>query len=341
MGLYAANGTINVTVVSGSAFVGAYAADGSLNVLEAPGNAFVGRTAPCGAMYVTVAPGTFVGSYAPDGSVYVTDDVLERSGALRVTVVSGNLFTDASAQAFFDAMPTPLTAAQESLINTFIEGLKTDSLWNKIDGGNFLCLSTAAQCYVDFKVPSRVATVAGSPTFTFVANRQFTPSGAAGQTDYIDTGFVPSSAGGQFTRNSAMVAIYSVTAGQNAQADIGANGATDFYMRCRTATDATTGASNSGTATFASGVTDGSGFFIFTRTTSTLTTVYRNGSSIGTNPAASSGLCDAAIRYMQIQGFVGSTRGASFACFGGGLSAAEVALLNTRVQTVITGLRAL
>lgn len=249
--------------------------------------------------------------------------------------------TDPDALTFFNAMPTSLTAAEKNLVEAFIVGVKADGVWSKIDGGNILALGTAAQCYRDFKVPSRVATVAGSPTFTFVANRQFTPSGAAGQTDYIDTGFVPSSAGGQFTRNSAMVAIYSVTAGQNAQADIGANGATDFYMRCRTATDATTGASNSGTATFASGVTDGSGFFIFTRTTSTLTTVYRNGSSIGTNPAASSGLCDAAIRYMQIQGFVGSTRGASFACYGGGLTTGEVALLTTRVQTLTTGLRAL
>lgn len=256
-----------------------------------------------------------------------------------VALVSGGY--DAASRSYFDAMPTQPTQAEKRAVDAFIRGLKSDNLWNKIDGGNILALGTAAQCYVDFKVPSRVATVAGSPTFTFVANRQFTPSGAAGQTDYIDTGFVPSSAGGQFTRNSAMVAIYSVTAGQNAQADIGANGATDFYMRCRTATDATTGASNSGTATFASGVTDGSGFFIFTRTTSTLTTVYRNGSSIGTNPAASSGLCDAAIRYMQIQGFVGSTRGASFACYGGGLTAAEVALLTTRAQTLTTALRAL
>ncbi len=70
-GLYAADGSMNVTVVSGLSFTGLYAADGSINVIISPGSSFVGAYHPCGAWYVTVSPGTLVPIRAPDGSLYV------------------------------------------------------------------------------------------------------------------------------------------------------------------------------------------------------------------------------------------------------------------------------
>lgn len=90
-GLYAADGSINVTVVDGSSYTGLYAADGSWNVFKADGTHF-GYYHPCGAMIVTVAStGTVVGSHAADGSVNVCTSPYDPSGALRVTVVSGSL----------------------------------------------------------------------------------------------------------------------------------------------------------------------------------------------------------------------------------------------------------
>lgn len=90
MTTYAANGSLNVSVVSGSAYTGIYAADGSINVVVAPGNAYVGAYAPCGAWYVTVSPGTIVPRRAPDGSLYV-NTILSGDGSQSVTVVSGSL----------------------------------------------------------------------------------------------------------------------------------------------------------------------------------------------------------------------------------------------------------
>jgi len=91
LALYAANGTVNVTVVDGTTFTGIYAADGSMNVIAASGTVPCGSTHPCGARWVTVSPGnTPCGLYAPDGSWYITEDSTELSGALRVTVVSGS-----------------------------------------------------------------------------------------------------------------------------------------------------------------------------------------------------------------------------------------------------------
>ena len=91
-GLYAANGSMNVTVVSGSTNVGRYAADGSLNVIVSPGGSYVGSYHPCGAAYVTVSPGTLVPVDAPDGSMYVTvASAPSTNSGQPVTVVSGSL----------------------------------------------------------------------------------------------------------------------------------------------------------------------------------------------------------------------------------------------------------
>lgn len=90
MALYANDGSINVTVVSGVTYTGIQAADGSLNVITAPGGSYVGAYHACGAAYVTVSPGTFVPIRAPDGSLYVTTTSTLNTGQ-RVTVVSGSL----------------------------------------------------------------------------------------------------------------------------------------------------------------------------------------------------------------------------------------------------------
>lgn len=92
MSYYAANGSVNVTVVDGSVYTGLYAADGSINVVKATGSVYVGAYHPCGAKWVTLSPGSFVGVQAPDGSMYVNDtgSVSTNSGQ-PVTVVSGSL----------------------------------------------------------------------------------------------------------------------------------------------------------------------------------------------------------------------------------------------------------
>lgn len=86
----AADGSLNVTVVSGSALTGLYAADGSINVIVPTGGGYKGAYHPCGALYVTVAPSNLHSIRAPDGSLYVTTTPYTYFGQ-RVTVVSGSL----------------------------------------------------------------------------------------------------------------------------------------------------------------------------------------------------------------------------------------------------------
>jgi len=89
----AINGSTNITVVSGAAYVGEQAPDGSYNCVQRDGTTLVGLTHPCGGtnvfnttvtpsasgMYhpsgclnVKISPGTIVPNTAPDGSEYVT-----------------------------------------------------------------------------------------------------------------------------------------------------------------------------------------------------------------------------------------------------------------------------
>ena len=88
-GLYAADGSYNISVVNGSTRTGAYAADGSINVVVSDGNGIKGAIHPCGAWYVTVAVNAKT-MKAPDGSLYVQASPYTKGGQ-RVTVVSGAL----------------------------------------------------------------------------------------------------------------------------------------------------------------------------------------------------------------------------------------------------------
>lgn len=90
-GVYAADGSLRLTVVDGTTHTGIYAPDGSFNVVKATGLIFVGAYHPCGAWWVTPVTSGQVGYYAPDGSMNVAESPYTAKGAVRVTVVSGSL----------------------------------------------------------------------------------------------------------------------------------------------------------------------------------------------------------------------------------------------------------
>lgn len=90
-GLHAADGSLNVTVVTGSTYTGLYAPDGSLNVVLATAGTYVGAYHPCGAWYVTLVTNEAVGRYALNGSLNVVESPFSATGAVRVFAVSGDL----------------------------------------------------------------------------------------------------------------------------------------------------------------------------------------------------------------------------------------------------------
>lgn len=88
-GWYATDGSMNVTVVSGSSLTGTMAADGSVNVIASPGNTWAGAYHPCGALYVTVQTSGQSSIRAPDGSLNISQSSYQE-GTQPVTVVSGS-----------------------------------------------------------------------------------------------------------------------------------------------------------------------------------------------------------------------------------------------------------
>lgn len=273
-------------------------------------------------------------------------------GLARATGLYFSGYVDPDALTYFNAVAatgTALTDAQKAIINVFFMDMKAAGLYAKYDGGNFLCLTTAAQCYVDWKVPTRVATVYATPTFTFTANRQFMGSGSGDTTnlpDSINTGFTPSTAGGNFTQNSAHLAVFRIQSGGTTSTRniAGANGTADFTIMPRSTGDVLSGRSCNATAdTFLSGIVDGSGFFLISRTGAAASFGQNNATQGSTVTTASTGNPNDAIRYLQITGVAGAlaTEGLAFGCYGGGLTTAEGLLANTIITAAVTALRAL
>lgn len=95
-GLHAADGSLNVTVVTGNSLTGLYAADGSINVVVVSGGGLKGAYAPCGAWNVTLVTSGICGYYAADGSMNVAQSPYTSTGAVRVTAVSGSLASGAA-----------------------------------------------------------------------------------------------------------------------------------------------------------------------------------------------------------------------------------------------------
>lgn len=94
MSFYAADRSMNVSVVDGSSYTGAYASDGSINVILSDGSSYVGAHHPCGAWWVSLYPGSgIVPARAPDGSLYVNDSsgTPATNVGTPVTVISGTL----------------------------------------------------------------------------------------------------------------------------------------------------------------------------------------------------------------------------------------------------------
>lgn len=93
-GVYAADGSFRVTVVDGTTYVGTYAPDGSLNVKVRSDE--TGYYDQSGAMLVTVKSVASASLYTNNGSIYVSTSPYVH-GSVRVTVVSGSLSGGGSA----------------------------------------------------------------------------------------------------------------------------------------------------------------------------------------------------------------------------------------------------
>ena len=122
----------------------------------------------------------------------------------RRIVVASN---DAAQTTAFLARTSGLSGTETSAYKTLINGLVADNIWNKLDALYIFATNTTTTANLNLKSTSFGLTANGTVSFT--ADHGYTGGGAG--TDFLSTGFIPSTSGTTYTLNSASFGAYVLT----------------------------------------------------------------------------------------------------------------------------------
>jgi len=231
---------------------------------------------------------------------------------------------------------------------TLIDGLVADGLWTKLDCLWIIAAAAAATARTNLKQSTYTLTAAGG--VSFATDLGYTPVTAT--TDYLNTGYNPSTAGGNLTLNSASMGVYVLTndtAGDNASCEMGgAEPGAQLMIQTGlfTSTWFAYGINDAG-GNGAAGAGTSRGMWAVSRTAASGTDAkvgYRNGSSIITATTVSSSIPNLPM-FIGSYNNNGASNGGSpnphqyaAAFIGGGLTGAEVTTLSTRINAYMTTL---
>jgi len=234
---------------------------------------------------------------------------------------------------FLARITTP-DGTHRSAYAALIDGLVADGLWTKLDALYIFAAADATTAKVNLRQSSFGLTTAAEPTFTpdtgYVGN---------GTTMILNTNFTPSSAGGQFTLNSAHFAMYITT---SSTANCGDFFGSDDASTTRLNLIATTGVvqyniSSSGAGSPA--ISNVQGLWCVNRPSAGTRELFKNASSTPFDTgAASGGALESTHGFTIMKTDDGSsnTANASACCFGSGLSGANYAALAARLKAYMT-----
>lgn len=181
-----------------------------------------------------------------------------------------------NAEALFARMTTPPAPARKRLINRTIRFLEATDVWDKLDQLMVFAAHDSQAALLNW---TGIGLDGENDGASFTQDRGFTGDGVA---DCIDTNVDPTSPFYQYAQNSASISVWSRTSGQRTGLTMGQLSSGRASLITRNGSDQAVGSiNNTSLVTLASGVTDGSGLFTLSRTASNLTTLYRNGVSIG------------------------------------------------------------
>ena len=260
---------------------------------------------------------------------------------------------DTDAQAYIDeviAQGGTLDSTQQNAINDFYVGLKTDSLYSEILLMYPFTGGTIASHTVEGKAPT---TAANDITWVgpLASNSAYHTSNGIEMDGAAGGGNVGYSAATLFSGiDNVSMGVYGNRLTTNDQSfTIGTTSGTISTprMQMNTPYDGNTVYSAFGNANFVT-YTDStapSGFWIASRTSTTLITLYKNGSSVSSNTSSAS----TSLKTQNFQLFAADTDGTSspqnmmnadiqFVYFGNALDSTQVANMNTRVTALQTAL---
>lgn len=242
---------------------------------------------------------------------------------------------DADAQSFFNRVTTAggtLTATEQSAIITLVTSLKSANLWDKMKAIYPMVGSSASACSQNLKSSSYTATFSGGWVFSNLGVL------GNGTNTFMNTGVIPSV---DLLQNDTHLSVYSRTNSVGGL-DIGCINTVRFYIIINLS-NSTYISINYFSDTLVATVTDTRGFYQVSRTTPTLTKMYRNNVVHGTAADASTGINTIRPVYLGAYNENGSanyftTREYAFASIGNGLSDAESFNYYTAVQAFQTTL---
>lgn len=194
--------------------------------------------------------------------------------------------TCSQASAFL-ARTSGLSVAQTYETNSLICRGVAHGWWTKCDAYWNGATNTSTTANLNWVSPSFTLTTALGPTFT--ANVGWTGNGT---NSFLNTNYNLSTAGGNYTLNSGSLSIYVENSrAANGNYSMGATDNTNFAFAITNFTGGNALGEINGTGTNASGaVASSNNSITVSRTASNLTTIYKNGSSIGTTASASAAL---------------------------------------------------
>lgn len=242
---------------------------------------------------------------------------------------------DGTAQLWFDALRTANIAiggSRRAIVSSFFRAEKNSGGYQLTDDYWALWGESSGQSLLSLK-QLRTATAVGSPTFN--ADRDVTLNGTS---SYVNTGFVPSTAGINLTGTNQRMAVYERTNVNANTSSMAAFTSSTVNMKMVTRTGTTLqGTLNSGTASFS--ITDGRGYSAISRSGGgTTMSAYKNGAQLTNVTGLTVGSTALAIAlYIGARNNAGTAdnfRATSigFACAGGPLSAAQELAQYSAVQ---------
>lgn len=228
-------------------------------------------------------------------------------------VMGASTVTGCSEATAFLARTSGLNANHTNAYTNFICTLVTAGAWSKFDALYVFFTQDATTANLNLKSSSYTITPNGSPGFT--ADSGYIGVDASA-TVYLDTGFVPSTAGGQYAQDSAHVAVWSLTSGQSSASggvvvgDGAGSGTGNTYIFPRYSSDNAFSRIN-GVEDVTVTSTDGTGYWVALRNGATDQRLYRNATQLGTNEGADGTLSTLSMYFLGSNaGGVGSSGGA-------------------------------
>ncbi|MDP3740357.1 MAG: hypothetical protein Q8R02_23425 [Hyphomonadaceae bacterium] len=206
-----------------------------------------------------------------------------------------------------------LSSSRLSLVSQTVRRLKQGGVWANLDRLWLFAAENSTQALIDLKARA-VATAVNSPTFT--ASRGFAGDGA---TAYIDTGFNPATAGGNYVRDDACEGAWvetAQTASASAHHYMSYDEAIYTYIRQTNTTAYSFGVNNAAGDTSYTFVTQ-TGAWHAQRTASNAYALYQNGVSVQTGA-----LTSAAVSSRNFFVLAGNNGGAPYLPTDGRLSGA-------------------